>query len=104
LSNVISAANVITKREGKEAGKKDSNGQPNGTLKGQSLRARKSFTNKALPLFSLFFGKPPKTARGAQTYRTKPEATNAPICTTWQLKSCSPRHSISKHKIRWLRF
>jgi len=30
----------------------------------------KSFTNKALPLFSLFFGKPPKTAGSAQTYPT----------------------------------
>ncbi|MEY3871847.1 MAG: hypothetical protein RLZZ296_842 [Pseudomonadota bacterium] len=45
----------------------------------------KSFTNKALPLFSLFFGEPPKTYRSPQQYDRQLGDAGKQIFMTWQV-------------------
>jgi hypothetical protein len=66
LSNVISAASVM-KPKGSRSRQKDSVSPKMKHPRAKACAQKNSFTNKALPLFSLFFGKLPKRVCSAKT-------------------------------------
>jgi hypothetical protein len=81
------------KPKGSRSGQKDSISPKMKHPRAKTCTHQNSFTNKALTLFSLFFGKPPKRVCSAKTQRTHFEGANLSIATYSRIEKPDTRHT-----------